>query len=401
VTWLERFSHSIDLSFFYSVFFLLLQSAQTDKSRTSVQTYFIPLPLDKLLSETLIPLESADVNADTDMVSMVAITISTDNTVITWDHSEDGYEADHLNPTQPTTEVWGDGDASNGCSPSLVNCTNEDDFLMAGDIALVMEDIAMPREKGLIAHDGGDRLDTNFPLAITRGAYPQEYPGSRLGGAVEVLSSKYWGTTYTAPVGQDVITTTDAFEYVAIYILAGEDDTTVTLPDGNQTFLSMGETIVVRVNLNDKIAASKPVQASLITGDIDAKYELRWFALLPESDWSNDYLAPVGDTAGVTVIFCFNPHDEAITIDYNITITNGTSYYVEKKVLVVDPLSVMNTANIPEDSSSRLISKDTFLALSLTDTLVANKGFVDMHGQVFDWGFPLMPTRYESPHAAL
>jgi hypothetical protein len=115
---------------------------------------------------------------------------------------------------------------------------------------------------------------------------------------------------------------------------------------------------------------------------------------LPESDWSNDYLAPVGDTAGLTVIFCFNPHDEAITIDYNITITNGTSYYVEKKVLVVDPLSVMNTANIPEDSSSRLISKDTFLALSLTDTLVANKGFVD-------WGFPLMPTRYESPHAAL
>ncbi len=37
----------------------------------------------------------------------------------TYDHWEDGFEPDPSNPAQATTQVWGDGDASNGAPPGI------------------------------------------------------------------------------------------------------------------------------------------------------------------------------------------------------------------------------------------------------------------------------------------
>ena len=41
--------------------------------------------------------------------------------VIVWDQWEDGYEANALNPTQNTTQVWGDGNPYNGIAPGYPN----------------------------------------------------------------------------------------------------------------------------------------------------------------------------------------------------------------------------------------------------------------------------------------
>jgi hypothetical protein len=196
------------------------------------------------------------------------------------DHHEDGYEDDPTSPTQKTTQVWGDGNASNGCAPitDLV-CTDENDIIIAGSSIVIQNEIFMPRDTNQIFYDGGDRIQSNYPIAITRGSYPKQ-PGSLMAGAVEVLDIKEWGLEYTAPLGSDVNISSTAFEFSAIFIMAGEDNTTVTMPDRTTTvLLSMGENIIVNVTQNDKITADKPVQADLVTGDIGDNYELRWFSV--------------------------------------------------------------------------------------------------------------------------
>jgi hypothetical protein len=56
--------------------------------------------------------------------TIVLISVSTDNTAIWYDHWEDGLEAQITNATQATTKILGDGKASNGCAPDVVNCTD-------------------------------------------------------------------------------------------------------------------------------------------------------------------------------------------------------------------------------------------------------------------------------------
>ena len=186
---------------------------------TAPYEFFIPLPEAQLFENTFQKINSA---ASGDITSLISISISANNTIVYWDHWEDGYEPD-INDAdetpsslqlQPRTEVWGDGDASNGCAPSALGrsplaCTDASDVLLAGrsiviDNAISImihhinnndhdddDDIAV-----VLKYDGGDRIKSSHPIAITRGAYPAA-PGSLMAGAVEVFSKEYgWGTEF-------------------------------------------------------------------------------------------------------------------------------------------------------------------------------------------------------------
>ena len=61
-----------------------------------------------------------------EIASTVTLVATADDQLIYYDHWEDGYEADLLNPIQSTTEVYGDGNTANGGSGS--------DVLHAGDV---------------------------------------------------------------------------------------------------------------------------------------------------------------------------------------------------------------------------------------------------------------------------
>lgn len=93
---------------------------------------------------------------------------------------------DVINPTQiGSTEVWGDGNAANGCAPPLRNtasCTDGADYLTAGTVIILEDDVPLPRDTSTLLWDGGDRIQSSFPVAITRGVYSGGEPGSLLGG---------------------------------------------------------------------------------------------------------------------------------------------------------------------------------------------------------------------------
>ena len=73
-----------------------------------VQFGFVPMPADQFQ----LVMEHVNSAADTTLDFTVGITSAAAGAVITYDHWEDGYEADLANPVQSTTQVWGDGNAA-------------------------------------------------------------------------------------------------------------------------------------------------------------------------------------------------------------------------------------------------------------------------------------------------
>jgi hypothetical protein len=124
-------------------------------------------------------------NLESTITTMISVTISTDNTVIWYDHWEDGFDVDATSkfaPASVSTKVWGDGNATNGCAPKAPTCTHDSDVLKAGTAIVIQNDIPLPRIKTNFAFDGGDRIQASFPIAVTRASYPKE-PGSVMAGA--------------------------------------------------------------------------------------------------------------------------------------------------------------------------------------------------------------------------
>jgi hypothetical protein len=135
-----------------------------------VQTFFVPLPEELALNGVFKILnEDAVTNGEyPSVVTLLSATISTDNTTIFYDHHEDGFEADVVLNSQASTEIWGDGNAANGCAPGTVPCTNATDILMAGRAIVIQNEVPMPRDSNQILYDGGDRIQASFPIAVTR-----------------------------------------------------------------------------------------------------------------------------------------------------------------------------------------------------------------------------------------
>lgn len=318
---------------------------------------------------------------------MIAISISTDDTVIWWDHWEDGYDADVLNMTAASTEIWGDGQKSNGCHPDVTDCTDENDVLKAGDNIVIQNTIPIPRTTE-IKYDGRDKVQASYPITITRGSYPKE-PGSLMAGGIEVHDTNSWGKNYEAPIGQNIGQHFQAFQFSALFFMAEFPGTKVTYPDGSSITLNEGESGWVQVNRTDQVKANKRIQVDFITGDVMSYYELRWFTLLPTEDWTNDYLTPVGDSVAYTRCLLYNPSRNKITVNMEY-LTHGK--YVKNYEVTINGQKSLFSKTVPTGSGARFTGSGNFLALSITDTRYKTNTNQVTAGQWYDWGFPVMPT---------
>jgi uncharacterized repeat protein (TIGR01451 family) len=331
--------------------------------------------------------------ADPPIISLISFAISTTGTVIWYDHWEDGYEEDVRNPASATTQVWGDGVASNGCHPNVISCTDSNDRFNAGDSVVIQNIVQIGtnnnpvRDSTQVFFDGADRIQSSFPIAVTRAAYP-ENPGSLMAGGVEVLDTSLWGKSFKAPVGRDTAFETDGFQYSALYVMAGMDDTKVYIKGSSSpTILNMGESIHVLVNQGDTVTSDKFVQVDFLTGDIDSDYELRWYSLRATEDWSDKYLSPVGDSTGETKLVIYNPN--TFSINVKITVNDGdvTNTINGGEHIVSDIIKTGSAALLEETSGNN------FIVLSVTDTLGS--------GRLFDWGFPVVAVRDLTPQVLI
>ncbi|GJM08649.1 MAG: hypothetical protein DHS20C11_09250 [Lysobacteraceae bacterium] len=328
--------------------------------------------------------------------SFTSLVFSTDNSVVTYDHWEDGYEADITNPVQASTEIWGDVDASTGLPPgcATVSC----DRIGASDLIILDNNIPVPRVAGNQFYDARDYVASTGTVVLSRHGYRLQ-EGSLLGGAGEVFPVGAWGTSFEAPVGED-ISSHQMFQYTAASIISSADGTTVTIDrDGNGStditqVLARGESMVVQdittagngILTGATINATNPIQVYLLTGDRGTTYAGRWYSLVPSSDWSTEYYSPAGssdpdpsDTDQATFIIAYNPNGSAITVNHQ---TRQGGMIVNGNFSV--PAGGHFNFRMPEGSGGRFFTPggETFYALSA----------IDFDSTASDWGFPLVQS---------
>lgn len=221
---------------------------------TPAQIFYIPLPENQHLEamRAIKPTSTQQAPRPTDpMYSYLSIAVFADDTIIHYDQWENGFEPNIAQPhniystTNPGgTQIWGDGDPSNGYPPGHPN-----DVLKAGSVILVENIIISANRRstgysnGVFHFDGGDKLVANKPIAVTRMIWDAT-AGTLCGDATEVLDTIFWGTDFRAPVGENIPQTTQnqIFEYTGFFIMAGQGGATVQIDkDNNGTF----ETTVV------------------------------------------------------------------------------------------------------------------------------------------------------------
>ena len=307
-----------------------------------------------------------------------AIVPSMTNTVIYYDHWEDGYETDLGNPVQSTTEIWGDNNVTNGVAPGLVT-----DLLDAGMIIAVEESIAIPRDPTRQYFDARDKFFATLPVSVSRLVNAKD-PGEALAGGVNVYPIEDFGTTFVSPVGTNSAPGESLFQYCGMFIQAAFDGTVIEIDsnaDGTvdiTDFLNAGETYVVTdIKAGAKVTATKPFQAHLITGAVSSAYQMRWYTLFPQHRWDSDYLTPVGKTAGRDVrVWLYNPNSGNIVVHYETSSSSGN---------ITVKANDFKTIDLPVDTAAHFWCKtgDLFIPVEAED----------FGSSSYDWGHALIPTK--------
>ena len=314
----------------------------------------------------------------------VSLAILDSGTVIYYDHWEDTYERDVQNQLQATSEIWGDGDPTNGFPPGFPT-----DNLNQGDVIILNNSVVSTTTQTVIDFDGKDRIDATSPIAVTRTGWASG-SDTLLAGALELYPTFLWGTAYTVPAGEDL---GNEFGTTGAAIIAAEDGTVVSIDlDGDGTVdvtatLDQGESFHQDGGLQTgaTITSSGPVQVQLLTGQVCSTFSARWFSIRPDTDFTDSYMIPVSSpTNDPTTAFVHNPTNGPIDVRY------------ENEFGVVSTTTIAAGATAEIDmvngTAGRLftVNASAGTPFTLLVAIDSNNG-TDGDGITHDWGFQPLP----------
>jgi uncharacterized repeat protein (TIGR01451 family) len=350
-------------------------------SQPIIQQFFVPMP-EADLQTSLNTIDSTGTKVGNTIKVTIAIVVGQTNTIIVYDQWEDGYENDLNNPTQSTTQIWGDGN-QNTPAPGYPS-----NILPAGAVILLTNVVTLPRNPSVMNFDGRDRIGASKPVVMTRAAWGVT-PGTVLTSASSIYDTTRWGTNFMLPVGTNVNAAIQNFSYSAAYIMASQNGTVVQVDrngDGviDQTnTLSMGQNLVVpNVSAGATITASKPVQVHEVTGRIGSTYQSRSFSIRPMNEWSTSYHAAAGTTLASEVhnIFLFNPYKTNIIVQYQTAAGSGSFVVTNSGNDYKFPMPLNSGANFYTTNGV------IFYAVGANDS-----GAAAADNQTHDWGYALQP----------
>jgi len=351
------------------------------QAQTVVQTFFIPFDEEEI-NIALNTIDDFGGAIGNTVRSTISIVGGITNSVLFWDHWEDGYEYNILVPTQSTTQIWGDNNPANGIPPGFAS-----DRVNQGDIVSLINDIPIPRSVTNLYYDGRDKLSVTRWVAVSRYLYAPS-PGEVLADACQVYDRSKFGFDFRAPVGINT-GTNQMFEYSALHIAAGYDSTVVRVDidaDGNfdeTLFLNEGESHVSRfVFQGARVEASKPVQSHLITGDIGSNYEMRFYELFPSSQWDTNYFTSAHSVGSISAeVYFHNPNSTELDVVCETLFSTSTVN-----------VAAFSTATflMPTNSGANFTTTNglKFIPISAMDSQQAISG-----NQAYDWGQTLVPVR--------
>ncbi|MGL5940608.1 MAG: DUF4347 domain-containing protein, partial [Waterburya sp.] len=424
-TWYVNPDDSLNSSFDLTAFGLnsgnFASHVFTDSAAVA-QTFYVPGPETDLLNALKALTPKNDVPATfkpiSPITSIISLTASTNNTVIYYDHWEDGYEVDLNNPTQSTTQIFGDNNPANGIPPGFTT-----DKLNGGSVSVLKNDVVVPRSTAQIKFDGQDKIGASKAIAVTRTGWAGQ-SSTLLADAWEVVDTLNYGTSFKVPIGENVNTGVDEiFEYVGLLVTASKNGTTVNIDanaDGiNEITATLNEGEVRFINGGIKtgasITTSQPVQANLITGNkseaqdlhpetanMSTYYASRWYSLYSNDQLSNSYYTPVGNTNNnPTSVFVFNPNSTNINVSYEYR--NTTNNNIVTQNITVTPGSTQRVI-LTSTSGHHFFSNDNFATVSAISTGLGSSkelGANTSNNATFDWGYTSPPTNSLSPVVVL
>jgi uncharacterized repeat protein (TIGR01451 family) len=365
--------------------------------------------------------------------SVVSLTVPATGQRIIYDHGEDGYEADLLNPTQASTEIWGDGNPGNGIPPGD---PGGDDILVPGQVISLESTLTgtcgatctpvpiNPRGTNL----RWDGLDIAFtvgqPMTAVHTIFPADGntgSGSQtvIGGTWELFPRETYQESliYTIPVGVDTYTTNggdggffENFKYCEIVVQATEDATAVIVDNQagpplsfvlnkGESWSSLGEfssgaptTGAYVINQNTTVMGGKPLQVGLVTANAGA-FGTRFYNIIPTGIYASEYMSPV---------YSSGPRPPAAAHEADIFINNPNLFSIQvtaedtlgQTILNIPSNSAVSLAQaaghyVPTGSAVRLSSANLFWGIGAYDTggLVGN-------GTGADWGWVLQANGF-------
>jgi hypothetical protein len=169
---------------------------------------------------------------DPGLVSVIGIVATLDGQIVVYDHWEDGYEADPLDPKQGTTEVYGvPGGLTHGQS---LNLASDGDCTGA-------KTCYVPTPRGTeVRYDGGDKVvSIGGPLNLVVNMYPIET--DQMGGAWEVYARQTLAGSreYRIPIGVDLYPGANnayrPFQFVDLEVVSYEDGNNIVVNNGQTT----------------------------------------------------------------------------------------------------------------------------------------------------------------------
>ena len=374
--------------FFASLLLLMLASNVVfAASPPPVQEFYVPVPEDQVFDalreifpgRSACAIQTPEKEVAKPIITYISISVISDNTIIYYDHWEDDFEVDVSNPIQASTEIWGDGDETNGVAPGVPNDIINANTVIVLDTEVNWMDLA--DRQTVIDYDASDKVAATRMIAMTRAAWATG-SGTLLAGALEVYPTNQWGTQFEVPVGENADLNNainDLFEYTGLAVMATEDGTSLAIDiDGDgvadiNTTIDEGESYLVNggIQRGATVQASNRVQVSLITGDRCDIYESRWYVLFPTDQWSDSYYSPVskvpasaGNTTNTqTTVFLYNPGpSDPLSVRYDVTGGSQTTV----TVAISQTIPVM----VPDDSGAHFYTTDgsPFAAIGAIDT---------------------------------
>jgi VCBS repeat-containing protein len=321
------------------------------------------------------------------ITSTIAITPVESGTIIVYDHWEDGYELDLTNPLQASTEIWGDGDLSNGVNPNDPGS----DLITPGE-AIILQNNVDPGSPVANDYDASDKIGSNQAINVTRGGWDTGI-GTNVAGMVNLTSTNNAGTNFVLPIGEDVNGNYGGsfpiFEYTSLHIIAFNDTTTINIDtDGDGAVdiagisLNEGETYFVDGGIQSgaTVVADKDIGLYVIAGEENEQGNY-WMNIAPTDQWSDSYYTPVASLATVYAgspqsVFLFNPSNNAF--DVNIVQLDASN----------DPTTT--TITLSANSATRYELTDSGAHIYSEDSGDNFYAVTTSENNLIDWGFPLV-----------
>ncbi len=389
----------IALALFLFAFVTPVTNFAQSTNPVPVQFFYVPIPENDLLTTLQTVNAGNSTQAVNPIQTYISIAAIANNTVIYYDHWENGYDADISNPLNlysagnpGGTQIWGDGNPANGAPPGFPG-----DIINAGNV-IILNNPVFTSNLLAIDYDGRDKIAASKTIAVVRSGWATG-PNTLLAAANETSDTDNWGTNFVVPVGENMPTSFDnrLFVYTGLSIMAGPGGSNVQVDaDANGSYetsfsLSEGQARLINggVNVGAKILASRPVQVDLLTGDVGEEYETRFFNLTPTNLLYNEYYTPVSTASNVgTVVFLYNPNSSSMTVNYTTRTGSGGNTLSTSGIT----LSAGGYAKqlIPEGYGAKFASTNgaTFHALSATDATGTSTNNGD--NRTWDWGFTLV-----------